>query len=795
MRRRSRAMSRVGARVVGVGVLVWASLASAQCPMTEVAKLTASDAAATDWFGGAVGISGDLAVVGVPWDDNALGTNAGAAYAYRRVNGQWVESQKLLSNEQSFSWFGYSVSLHGDLLAIGSATGGEQSVSVYRWSGATWLLEQKVLPTNGQQGERFGQSVAIAQDVLVAGAYRRDVGGTSQVGGAYVFRHDGAGWVEEGLLEPSNGDFQDRFGESVAVSGSTIVIGSPGRAVGSNNNAGAVHVYRRSQAGWALQSTLTASDPWANAQLGRSVSVSGRSIVAGAPQGLGAVYAFRSSGSGWVQDEVLVSPTPFPEGRLGYSVQVSGNQLIAGAPGEDLVGAAHRWQHDGWGWRWVEKLAASDGAQGENFGIAVAVSGGTALVGAHENPGGPSQDAGRAYVFQGVTKVPLGGNLTTIEDSGCYRVYVPTAAGGRLNVLTTRGTISELRSPFGDPYLNDTETGRGAQGWYTFVVSGTGGLLTTISTEFVQEGTAETVPWHFFYYPFRSQLGTPALHDDPGAYSKFDSHFGLGTASRDWELAHHDDDTAENWEGHCWGAALASIILEQPAATGAFTEDELEGLAADFFDDKGASGLGGNRLQKHAFPFESPTEADSQGVDVLVHTFHQALRLMLRDRRQPLHMDLRQSSVGGAPEVWNQGCYTYRSVFREDPAALGDPETDRIRQMRIETHFITNGDFAPPTSGDPVTDPARRREQVTEYRLLYSDGGLIWPVGSYGAWRQNWLSMKLSSGVPVYVPSLLSDVSLAADEFVDDVAKQGKNPLVNGHQLIELGLKKSASYR
>jgi hypothetical protein len=394
------------------------------------------------------------------------------------------------------------------------------------------------------------------------------------------------------------------------------------------------------------------------------------------------------------------------------------------------------------------------------------------------------------------TKVPLGAAAAG-TGAQCFKVYVPDKVGGKLTVSLippSAGIIQDFKRPDGSSFTNGSEVGVGKQGWYTFHVAGAGGY--TVQNTFIQEGVASTVPWTFWYFPFLESLSVPHMYDVPGPDTKWDARFGLGTSTLDWENANHRSATAEAWEGHCWGMSLASIVLTQPPAAGGFTQDNLEALAGEWFDKHPATALA-------RFPFEKPTLADTDLVDPKVHRFHRVLVYMLRLKKKAFHMNLRQAAATGDAEVWNQGCYKYSAVMDESPDAVGDPETEMPRQIHVTTTFVCNDDAQESgvSPGDPVSTPDFRREQETEYTLMYDAMGEIINNGSIAGHKQNWLTMKLKHthgqgdvNFGIFVPALMSDVAPAAAKFVSPPSTPGENPFVTSGGLITLGLTKHPGF-
>ncbi len=108
------------------------------------------------------------------------------------------------------------------------------------WASATETA--KLTASDGAASDLFGQSVAISGDTVVVGADGDDVGANADQGSAYVFVKPGGGWVsatETAKLTASDGAANDLFGTSVAVSGDTVVVGSPG----ASGDRGAAYVF------------------------------------------------------------------------------------------------------------------------------------------------------------------------------------------------------------------------------------------------------------------------------------------------------------------------------------------------------------------------------------------------------------------------------------------------------------------------------------------------------------------------------------------------------------------------
>ncbi len=261
--------------------------------------------------------------------------------------------------------------------------------------------------------------------------------------------------VQQAYLKASNTGADDSFGRSVAISGDTVVVGAYGEtsnATGVNGNqgdnsavsAGAAYVFVRTNGVWVQQAYLKASNTGVGDYFGLSVAISGDTVVVGAygedsnATGVngnegdnsalyaGAVYVFVRTGGVWVQQAYLKASNTGAGDNFGYSVAISGDTVVVGADGEDSnatgvngiqgdnsaanAGAAYVFIRTSGVWVQQAYLKASNTGTGDYFGLSVAISGDTVVVGASEETSnstgvnGNQADnsavsAGAAYVF------------------------------------------------------------------------------------------------------------------------------------------------------------------------------------------------------------------------------------------------------------------------------------------------------------------------------------------------------------------------------------------------------------
>jgi hypothetical protein len=385
---------------------------------TQIAELTAPDGQLNDSFGGAVAsvaIDGDTALVGAPNDSNANGSSAGGVYVFVRNAGVWTFQTKLLANPGlSSDFFGTAVALSGDTAVVGapgSYVGGSGHVYMFARSGGVWT-QQAVF--YGNYADNLGASVAISGDTALAGRPGTYFQIWDGVGGVTIYKRSNGQWSFSGSIQPPGfpGTLEENahFGATVALSNDTALVGWPQRDRSGIVDAGQVNVYVQSGGSWNFQDTLLANDAQTNDRFGSAIALSGNTAVIGVPLNdnvkgtdAGAAYVFARIAGLWVGQGKLLANDGAANDLLGISVAVINDTAVLGSfqhdtPAGTDAGAAYVFTRSGNAWTQQLQLTAGDAAMGDEFGASVAVSADTAIVGA------PDRDAlgsnsGAAYVF------------------------------------------------------------------------------------------------------------------------------------------------------------------------------------------------------------------------------------------------------------------------------------------------------------------------------------------------------------------------------------------------------------
>lgn len=316
---------------------------------SQVHKLTASDAAAGDEFGYSTSVSGTTAVIGAYMNDDA-GSDSGAAYVFDSATGSQLH--KLTASDAAASdFFGISVAASGSSAVVGARNdddSGVNSGAAYVFDTATGAQVQKLTATDGDARDFFGRAVAVDGTTAVVGAYGDDDNG-SLSGSAYIFDTSTGAQLQK--LTAADGFDNDRFGSAVAVTGNVALVGAY-LDDDLGQSSGAVYLFDTTTG--TQISKLTASDGEALDYFGRSIAVAGDLAIIGADgdddNGIdsGAAYIFEIS-TGRQLAKILASDG-LDGDAFGYAVALSTDLALAGAGFADGAGpdsgAAYLYAYD-----------------------------------------------------------------------------------------------------------------------------------------------------------------------------------------------------------------------------------------------------------------------------------------------------------------------------------------------------------------------------------------------------------------------------------------------------------------
>jgi len=425
-----------GARVVlpSVVLFLWASVAVAQ---VQAVKLIAPDAEYGDNFGQAVAIDGDWALIGSPLDDD-IAEQSGAVYAYLRSGTAWSFVQKLKASDATASaQFGYALAMDGTRAVVGAFTDspfGFQaagSAYVFELVGATWAQRAKLTASDASPNWNFGEAVDVSGDVIVIGSWT--AAGVAWLSGlAYVFEGGGSSWVQVARLVPSDANQGDGFGSSVAIDGTRLVVGASYAHQPPAQSIGAAYVFERQSPGFWSQTQRLTPPGAMNNYFGFDVDLHADWILVSATaadtagSNSGTVYAFQYGAGGWslLQDVVGLDTTADDQFGAWFALD-GGHAVMSGHGTDDYAtnsGGAYAFSLQGAAWMQYGKMVPEDSYESHLVGIEVALSGRTAILGCRSDdsicPTNPACNSGAAYIFDLPTNVTQYGSCATNAPCG-----------------------------------------------------------------------------------------------------------------------------------------------------------------------------------------------------------------------------------------------------------------------------------------------------------------------------------------------------------------------------------------
>ncbi len=302
----------------------------------------------------------------------------------------------------------------------------------------------------------------------------------------------------------------DDFGLALSISGDTVAVGLPDEDSGVSGNpadlsaslSGAVWVFVRSGNGWAQQAYLKASTPKAFEWFGNSVALSGDTLVVGAPepngQGGGSAYVFIRSGGVWTEQARLKASTPNKDAKFGWSIAFNGNSILVGAPGLDvgveeegnaaspINGEAYVFVPSGTGWTQQARLRPHHSVVGDGFGTSVSIAGGTAVIGA---PFDDNASSGVNAVSQNTAAPKAGAAYVFTENAGTWvqQTYLKASNTGTDDQFGRGVAISGSLIAVGAPHESSRAVGiNGIQGDNSAARSGAVYLFTSTGSGWAQ---------------------------------------------------------------------------------------------------------------------------------------------------------------------------------------------------------------------------------------------------------------------------------------------------------------------
>ncbi|MFQ5678723.1 MAG: choice-of-anchor B family protein [Gemmatimonadota bacterium] len=342
-------------------------------------------------YGRAVALGEGEVFVGEARNDLGPGT----VYLYRRAaDGRWAEAERLAASDAAAGdRFGQTIAVAGDVLLAGAPGAGDGRGAVYyfrREATGSWREAGRLRPEGVSPGAAFGAVVATDGETALVTARGEEAEGST----VYVFRRGSSGeWVDAGRLIAEGIAPEDAFGSALAVGGDLAVVGAPGhggrRRRGGGGRPGSARIFRRDASGGWTEAKVGPGTPEPGDRFGASLALGDGEILVGAPgasRGVGAVYLLRANEEtgGWEESGRLL---PFDGPRFaqfGTSLSLTADEVWVGAPGAGrFQGRIYRMRRDpgSEGWAAASLLGSGELERGDRFGAVSAARSGLAVVG------------------------------------------------------------------------------------------------------------------------------------------------------------------------------------------------------------------------------------------------------------------------------------------------------------------------------------------------------------------------------------------------------------------------------
>ena len=380
-------------------------------------------------------------IVGEAGHGDGTTNHSGKVVVYARSSaGLWEKKQTLTSpsGAQPFSWYGVTITIDDDTLAIGELGHDEEedasihhgAVSIYtRSANSLWTLQQqlKAQASTTDRKQYFGKGLSVSANTLVIGAERVNYDNDYDVGAAYIYVRSGSQWSLHQTLYASDAGAGHLFGSHVVIDGDTIVISAPRWDESneiSNDKNGTVYIYQRSGMFWYLQQTLVTPNSESHTidfYFGNRIRLRGDTLVINSigydddvteSKYVGRTYVYTRTDSKWSVSQVLTAHDGGPYHYFGNGLAFDGEVIAVGSRDHNnphangtmydiYRGAVYIYRLSAGRWILEQQITTDDQeVYSQHFGDRMFMVGSTLAVSAI----GYDEHAGAVYVFNGPTR-------------------------------------------------------------------------------------------------------------------------------------------------------------------------------------------------------------------------------------------------------------------------------------------------------------------------------------------------------------------------------------------------------
>ncbi|HYK45722.1 MAG TPA: hypothetical protein VEV83_11170 [Parafilimonas sp.] len=334
-------------------------------------------------------------------------------FAYTKPNPLEQMKSKSATGASASSYLGRSCDMSGDYAVAGAendsvgANVGQGSAYVFKKVNGNWVQQARLIADDGAKDEKFGSSVAIDGSYIVVGAPDAN----AHIGALYVFLRNGDTWTQQAKIVPVGGKVFSYYGGCVDIEGSTIITGAVSEDVNGNSSQGCAYVYTRSGTSWSLKTKVIANDGQAADAFGASVSIYGSYIAVGATDvkvnaiKCGAAYVFVANrAGGYTQQGKLLSNTPTDGSYFGASISLDSNKVVVGSMYEmnegATTGSAHLFTRTISTWTHNKTFYPSTTSFDLHFGWNLMIKGDMLMICASNEAMGGNEDQGCVYLYK-----------------------------------------------------------------------------------------------------------------------------------------------------------------------------------------------------------------------------------------------------------------------------------------------------------------------------------------------------------------------------------------------------------
>ena len=402
-------------------------------------RLQASQPRYETYFGDAVALSGDAALIGAMEDSQGDGEYEGAAYVFTSSGGDFTQTQKLVPTDvQDNAFFGKDVALSGDTALIGSNRG----AYVFVRDGSSWKELQKL--TSPTAADEFGAHVALDGDTALVGSW----------GEVDVFVRQAGMWTWQQTLLPAD-EGNNYFGTAVALAGDTAIVGAYLNSANDLSGSGSASLFTRHGTTWEPTQVLTSPDEngdW----FGFAVALAGDRALIGADYHSkgGAAYIFQRAEHGFELEQEFIGTDQSGDNDYGSALALDDRNALVGAwstrvDGFGQAGLAYAYS--------LPQGTGAGGDSGEGHGGETGAAGTTGSAGdtgTGEPPGTPTDAGTRPPVDAGVGNTHPDAGATpdasaprapddASSAAGSGNEPADSGAGGRPSSAKTTTTLTE----------------------------------------------------------------------------------------------------------------------------------------------------------------------------------------------------------------------------------------------------------------------------------------------------------------------------------------------------------------